>query len=112
MAFDFLKKAVSKTTGALTSSVDKLKSGLAKTRDVFVGGLRSLLRGRKLDQRLLDELEQRLITSDLGVPAITFTDPNNINGLPVAGDWNKTGQDTTLQAPAGTRCTSTMTLLQ
>ena len=73
MAFDFLKKALNKTTGAVSgayqASVDKLKSGLAKTRDVFVGGLRSLLRGRKLDQQLLDELEQRLITSDLGVKA-------------------------------------------
>ncbi len=69
MAFDFLKKAFTKTADAAKASVDKLKSGLAKTRDVFVGGLRSLLRGRKLDQALLDELEQRLITSDLGVKA-------------------------------------------
>ncbi len=69
MAFDFLKKALTKTTGALAASVDKLKTGLTKTRDVFVGGLKSLLRGRKLDQQLLDELEQRLITSDLGVKA-------------------------------------------
>ena len=69
MAFDFLKKAFSKTTEAAKASVDKLKAGLTKTRDVFVGGLRSLLRGRKLDQNLLDELEQRLITSDLGVAA-------------------------------------------
>ncbi|HUO07207.1 MAG TPA: signal recognition particle-docking protein FtsY [Phycisphaerae bacterium] len=73
MAFDFLKKAFNKTTGAVSdafqASVDKLKSGLSKTRDAFVGGLRSLLRGRTLDQQLLDELEQRLITSDLGVKA-------------------------------------------
>jgi fused signal recognition particle receptor len=91
MAFDFLKKALNNTAdavkasydattgavkasydatvGATRASVDKLKSGLAKTRNVFVGGLRSLLRGRKLDQQLLDELEQRLITSDLGVVA-------------------------------------------
>ncbi|MCL2648334.1 MAG: signal recognition particle-docking protein FtsY [Phycisphaerales bacterium] len=69
MAFDFLKKALSKTTEAAKASVDKLKAGLTKTRDVFVGGLRSLLRGRKLDQALLDELEHRLITSDLGVTA-------------------------------------------
>ncbi|HEY4328346.1 MAG TPA: signal recognition particle-docking protein FtsY [Phycisphaerae bacterium] len=62
MAFGFIKKAFSKTA-------EKLKEGLAKTRDVFVGGLRSLLRGKKLDQTLLDDLEQRLITSDLGVKA-------------------------------------------
>ena len=73
MAFNFLKKTVSKigesiNTG-LARSVEKLKTGLTKTRDVFVGGLKSLLRGRKLDQALLNELEQRLITSDLGVTA-------------------------------------------
>ena len=69
MAFDFLKKAFNKTTGAAKASVEKLKSGLTKTRQMFVGGLRSLLRGRKLDQALMDELEERLITSDLGVKA-------------------------------------------
>jgi fused signal recognition particle receptor len=62
MAFGFLKKIA-------TASLDKLKGGLAKTRDVFVGGLRSLLRGRKLDQALLNDLEHRLILSDLGVKA-------------------------------------------
>src|SRR5262249_28200808 len=69
MAFGFIKKAFTKTAEAAKASVEKLKGGLTKTRDVFVGGLRSLLRGRKLDQALLDELEQRLITSDLGVVA-------------------------------------------
>src|ERR1043165_4007490 len=69
MAFDFLKKAFNKTAEAAKASVERLKSGLTKTRDVFVGGLRSLLRGKKLDQALLDQLEQRLITSDLGVVA-------------------------------------------
>ncbi|HVX85045.1 MAG TPA: signal recognition particle-docking protein FtsY [Phycisphaerae bacterium] len=69
MAFGFIKKAFSKTAEAVQASVDKLKSGLSKTRNAFVGGLRSLLRGRKLDQQLLDELEQRLIKSDLGVKA-------------------------------------------
>src|SRR4051812_34973311 len=69
MAFGFIKKAFSKTAEAAKASLDKLKDGLTKTRDVFVGGLRSLLRGRKLDQALLDELEQRLITADLGVKA-------------------------------------------
>ncbi|MEI8195516.1 MAG: signal recognition particle-docking protein FtsY [Phycisphaerae bacterium] len=69
MAFDFLKKAFSRTTEAVAKSVDALKEGLAKTRQVFVGGLKSLLRGRQLDEQLLAELEQRLITSDLGVVA-------------------------------------------
>jgi fused signal recognition particle receptor len=69
MAFGFIKKAFNKTSEAARASVEKLKGGLTKTRDVFVGGLRSLLRGRKLDQQLLDELEERLITSDLGMKA-------------------------------------------
>jgi fused signal recognition particle receptor len=69
MAFGFIKKAFTKTAEAAKASVEKLKGGLTKTRDAFVGGLRSLLRGRKLDQALLNELEQRLITSDLGVKA-------------------------------------------
>jgi fused signal recognition particle receptor len=69
MAFNFLKKAFVKTAEAAKASVDALKGGLTKTRDVFVGGLRSLLRGKKLDEALLKDLEQRLITSDLGVKA-------------------------------------------
>src|SRR5438874_412541 len=69
MAFGFLKKAFTKTADAAKASVEKLKGGLTKTRDVFVGGLRSLLRGRALNEELLKELEQRLITSDLGVKA-------------------------------------------
>jgi fused signal recognition particle receptor len=69
MAFGFIKKAFAKTAEAAKASVEKLKGGLTKTRDVFVGGLRSLLRGKQLDAQLLKELEQRLITSDLGVKA-------------------------------------------
>ena len=69
MAFGFIKKAFTKTAEAAKASVEKLKDGLTKTRDVFVGGLRSLLRGKKLDEALLKELEQRLILSDLGVKA-------------------------------------------
>lgn len=62
MVFGFVKKAFGQ-------SVEKLKSGLSKTRSVFVGGLKSLLRGRKLDPALMEELEQRLIVSDIGVVA-------------------------------------------
>ncbi len=62
MAFGFIKKA-------LGQSVEKLRTGLTRTRDALVGSLRTLLTGRKLDQQLLDELRQRLITADLGVIA-------------------------------------------
>lgn len=45
----------------------KLKAGLKKTRDAFVTGIRSVLRaGRKLDQELIDEVEERLISADMG----------------------------------------------
>ncbi len=62
MAFGFIKKA-------LGQSVEKLRTGLTRTREALVGSLRTLLTGRKLDQQLLDELRQRLITADLGVVA-------------------------------------------
>jgi fused signal recognition particle receptor len=45
----------------------KLKAGLKKTRDKFSSGLRSILSiGRKLDEDLLEELEEKLVTSDMG----------------------------------------------
>jgi len=45
----------------------KLKAGLKKTREKFSSGLRSILSiGRKLDEDLLEELEEKLVTSDMG----------------------------------------------
>jgi fused signal recognition particle receptor len=45
----------------------KLKAGLKKTRDALVTGLRTVLSaGRKLDQDLIDEVEERLIAADMG----------------------------------------------
>ena len=46
---------------------DKLKKGLSRTKERFLGGLKSLLAGRKLDEDLLDELEEQLIQADMGV---------------------------------------------
>jgi fused signal recognition particle receptor len=48
-------------------SFDRLKEGLAKTRDSFVGKLRRLLSGRTIDDALLSDIEEVLITSDVGV---------------------------------------------
>ncbi len=48
-------------------TVEKLAAGLARTRQRFVGSLRSLLSGRQLDAELLDELEASLIQADMGV---------------------------------------------
>ena len=68
--FDKLKKTF--TNVSETISFDRLTEGLAKTRDSIVGKLRSVLfAGRKIDQQLLDEIEEILITSDVGVTATT-----------------------------------------
>jgi fused signal recognition particle receptor len=46
----------------------KLRDGLFKTRTKLTGALSSILRiGRKIDQQLLDELFDTLITADLGL---------------------------------------------
>ncbi len=46
---------------------DRLRDGLRKTRDALASGLRRVLHGRTLDEDLLEELEQFLITADVGV---------------------------------------------
>ncbi len=47
--------------------LSKLKAGLKKTRDKFSSGMKSILTiGRKLDEDLLDEIEEKLMTSDMG----------------------------------------------
>lgn len=49
-----------------------LKSGLAKTRANLTGGISSLFtRGEKIDARSLDELEDQLLMSDVGISATT-----------------------------------------
>ena len=46
---------------------DKLRGGLAKTRDVLAGGLRKVLfLGRALDESLLTDLEEVLLRADVG----------------------------------------------
>jgi fused signal recognition particle receptor len=50
------------------SFLQKLKAGLAKTRDVFIQKIDALLPiGAKLDDALIEELEFLLITADFGV---------------------------------------------
>jgi len=69
----FFDKIKQKITGVGESlSFDRLKEGLAKTRETFVGRLRAVLfAGRKIDAQLLSEIEEILITSDVG---LTTTD--------------------------------------
>lgn len=46
---------------------DRLKAGLAKTRDQFVGGIEDLVKGKKkIDAQLLDDIEEVMVLSDLG----------------------------------------------
>lgn len=50
--------------------VDSFKKGLEKTRAAVVtgvAGLRNLMLGRKLDEALIDEVERRLVSADVGV---------------------------------------------
>ncbi|MBK7405287.1 MAG: signal recognition particle-docking protein FtsY [Phycisphaerales bacterium] len=53
--------------GLLSGAMAKLRGGLTRTRDVFVGGLRTLLTGRIVDETLIDELEAKLLQGDVGV---------------------------------------------
>ena len=51
-----------------SKTLEKLKGGLAKSRQKINDSLKSVLTlGRKIDEGLLDELEEKLISDDLGV---------------------------------------------
>jgi fused signal recognition particle receptor len=54
-----------------TSVISKIKQGLGRTRESLIGGLKSLLRGRRLDEELIGEVEKRLIQADVGVKTTT-----------------------------------------
>lgn len=50
-----------------TLSLDKLKSGLKKTREILTTDIDDLLLGSKtIDENLFNELEERLISADMG----------------------------------------------
>jgi fused signal recognition particle receptor len=51
-----------------TSLMGRLKNGLAKTRNVLTTDIENLFKGKKaLDEDLLEDLEELLITADVGV---------------------------------------------
>ena len=51
---------------------DKLKSGLSKTKEAFNGRVNEVMANfRKVDEELMDELEEPLILSDVGTSAST-----------------------------------------
>ncbi|RKX25613.1 MAG: signal recognition particle-docking protein FtsY [Candidatus Zixiibacteriota bacterium] len=51
------------------SSFDKLKKSLGKTKDRLIGQISQVVRRRKIDDDLLDEIEEILIEADVGVAA-------------------------------------------
>ncbi|MEO0513458.1 MAG: signal recognition particle-docking protein FtsY [Planctomycetota bacterium] len=53
----------------LNRAFSALAKGLKSTRDAVVGGLRSVLLGKRLSPELLEEIEARLIRADVGVHA-------------------------------------------
>jgi fused signal recognition particle receptor len=57
--------------GFLSSILGKVKAGLEKTREVLVAGLRSILLGKRLDETLINEIEQRLLLADVGTATTT-----------------------------------------
>ncbi len=50
---------------------EKLKESLAKTKQTIAGKITRVVRHRKIDDELLDEIEQILIEADVGVKATT-----------------------------------------
>jgi len=55
-----------------SSFFSRLKAGLGRTRSGFTAGLESLLLGKKeIDDELLEEIETRLLTADVGMSATT-----------------------------------------
>lgn len=58
--------------GLFSKAVDKIRHGLTRTREALVegvGGVRSMLLGRRLDEQLIGELEKTLLRADVGVAA-------------------------------------------
>ena len=47
--------------------IERLRGGLAKTHQRLISPLKNLLAGRKIDEQLLDEIEEQLILADIGV---------------------------------------------
>ncbi|MHC5001980.1 MAG: signal recognition particle-docking protein FtsY [Planctomycetota bacterium] len=57
--------------GLFKSTVDRIRKGLARTREAISGGLRAALHGRPLTEDLIDDVETYLIKADVGVATTT-----------------------------------------
>ncbi len=51
---------------------DAFRRGLRKTREGFFGKISGMLKGKKLDRETLEELEELLITADVGVETTEY----------------------------------------
>ena len=47
--------------------VKRLKKGLSKSSDKISTGINTIIKGKKIDENVVDEFEELLISSDLGV---------------------------------------------
>ncbi|GAF66103.1 signal recognition particle-docking protein FtsY [Alkalihalobacillus trypoxylicola] len=67
----FFKKLKEKISSQTTEVTDKFKSGLEKTRESVVGKMNELVyRYRKVDEEFFEELEEILISADVGVHTV------------------------------------------
>jgi len=70
MIFGFKSDKPARKDPPRESVTGKLRSGLQRTRSVLFSDLQDLLPGRKsIDQNFLDNLEEHLISADLGIDA-------------------------------------------
>ncbi|PMC38409.1 signal recognition particle-docking protein FtsY [Bacillus sp. UMB0899] len=67
----FFKKLKEKITQQTDTVTEKFKEGLTKTRDSFAGKMNDLVaRYRKVDEDFFEELEELLISADVGVATV------------------------------------------
>lgn len=67
----FFKKLKEKITTKTDTVTEKFKDGLTKTRDSFAGKVNDLVaRYRKVDEEFFEELEEILISADVGVNTV------------------------------------------
>jgi fused signal recognition particle receptor len=67
----FFKKLKEKITKQADSVTEKFKQGLSKTRDSFASRVNDLIaRYRKVDEEFFEELEEILISADVGVNTV------------------------------------------
>jgi fused signal recognition particle receptor len=67
----FFKKLKEKITKQTDTVTEKFKGGLTKTRDTFSGKVNDLVsRFRKVDEEFFEELEEILISADVGVMTV------------------------------------------